>query len=136
MGKLKSSTTKLTEVLWFVLAGTITTFVYLGLFTFLYQWVSLPATIAVPIAYFIAVTVHFYINSRYTFSSPDSPKLYTIMRYTLFSLAAFFAQSIFVYFLIWQLGFGVTQAVAVAAIAVPIVSFFTMKIWVFRKGST
>lgn len=136
MGGLKSSTTKLTEVMWFVLAGTLTTFVYVGLFTFLYQGVSLSATFAVPIAYFVAVILHFYINSRHTFSLPDSPKVYPIMRYTLFSLVAFFAQSISVYFLTQQLGFGVTQAVAVAAIAIPIVSFFTMKIWVFRKGST
>jgi putative flippase GtrA len=136
LGKLKSSKTKLTEVLWFVLVGALTAILYLGLFTFLYQVVSLPAPIAAPSAYFVAVILHFYLNNRFTFSSSDNSNRYTIVRYVMFAVAAFFAQFTLVYFLIWQLGFGVTHAVGVAAIAVPIVSFFTMKIWVFRKGST
>ena len=131
---VNSSKARMREVLWFLLTGLSTSALYFGLVVILSQELSLPALIAVPSSYFIAVTLHFVLNNRFTFSSPGGLRPHAIVRYAIFSLAAFLAQSTLVFFLIARIGFGLTEAVAVAAITIPIASFFTMKIWVFRKA--
>ena len=125
-----------TELLWFVVSGALTAALYLVMFSFLYQLLGLPEVIALPCAYTLAVTLHIYLNSRLTFSSTGPLRGEVIFRYAVFSLASFLAQSSLVYLITWSLGVGLTEAVAFAALAVPIASFLTMKIWVFRKASS
>ena len=115
----------------FLLAGGASTGLYFGLLAFTHEWLQWQLLHALTFAYVCAVTFHFFMNRRITFSAHADDVVPQIARY----LAMAFLNYLITVAVVWLLqshwSLNLYFATACAVVATMISGFLLMKRWVF-----
>ncbi len=115
----------------FATIGIFNTLMHLLVVISLVEKLSLNPTLSNTIAFLVANTISFFLNSSYTFKT--KPSLYTYKRFILASLFALFATislSAFAELMKWHYLIGVSLVIFIS----PVLTFALQKYWTFKKA--
>ena len=118
----------------FVIVGGLTFFVYYFLIYLMLEIFKIDHYLTISIAYFIAVCFHFFSNKLFTFEIYTSVTINEIARYVAFSLFSYILQLIFLRIFFEKFQLNIYFVIFLALLINIVLSFFTMKYWIFTRS--
>ena len=119
------------EIIRFGIAGGAATLLY-GLLSLLLTWsTGRPAITVHVLAYFLALPVSFLAQGLFTFRYRGK-KAHAFTRFLVVAVVAFGLSTVSVYFLRDIPVYGRYLGIVATMLLVPLISFVTMKLWVFH----
>lgn len=118
----------------FLSVGFITAVFYYSLFNFLWKICELNYSIAVTIAYLIAITLYFIANRHFTFKSKNTALTYQFSKFITMVILNYVITLIIVNRTVNILLLPPSFGVILAIFTTTIFNYFISKFWVFRSS--